>query len=362
MPGRIRDSSDRRSGVDVGGVPLMRNEAVLADVNPSWTSYTWLLAFAALVLLGGIVETAVGDDAAGAAITGIVLCSLFVGYVYWKRSKTHYVVTDQRVVKRTGLLRTNVQEAAYGAISAVNTEQGTLQSLFGDGTVRIGTTTGAGAIELRGVPSHHELATLVRQRHPTLSSRGAPPAGEAPPPQQQSVRQPRAPEQRQQGAGVPEGQPPRQQDGPDRQERPPREQRRPPARDEGGRREQAGGRQRRTGAGPDRQPQSSADENRQPADQRPHDGSRADRGAAGDEPAAGASAPDRGDPRASDDEERREDDAEKAVEDGADVEETGPSDGGGVGDEGGADAGAVTEDETGEGEADEDDGDVWRVD
>jgi membrane protein YdbS with pleckstrin-like domain len=343
----------------------MRNEAVLADVNPSWTSYTWLLAFAALLLLAGIVETAVGDDAAaGAAITGIVLCSVFVGYAYWKRSKTHYVVTDQRVVKRTGLLRTNVQEAAYGAISAVNTEQGTLQSLFGDGTVRIGTTTGAGAIELRGVPSHHELATLVRQRHPTLSSRGQPGGRGAPPGQgaspQQRQRGPRArsAEQSQQQPGPAQQQPPRQQSQPGQQDPAPHQQERAPGRDGGGQRDR-----RRAGQQPaDGQPSGEPAADQQPTAQSPGDEPPAGRGPAAEEraaeePAQGASTPDRGDLRAGDDDGGREDVPEEGVEPSVGVEETDAANGERDGDE----DDDVNEDEDG-GEDEGGDGDAWRVD
>jgi membrane protein YdbS with pleckstrin-like domain len=154
----------------------MQNEAVLEDVTPAWSIYARSLLFGALLLLAGLAEAAVSDaqdEASGAAIMGIVVFAVIVGYAYYRRSRTHYVVTDGRVVKRTGLfLSTNIEEAGYEMITGVGTDESRFQSLFGNGTVQVATSGGIGTIELVGAPNAKDLANLIRSRHPTLGTRG----------------------------------------------------------------------------------------------------------------------------------------------------------------------------------------------
>lgn len=176
MPGR-----NRRGPTEVSGVQLMQNEAVLEDVTPAWSTYARSLLFGAVLLLAGLAEAAVSDaqdEASGAAIMGIVVFAVIVGYAYYRRSRTHYVVTDSRVVKRTGLfLSTNIEEAGYEMITGVGTEESRFQSLFGNGTVKVATSGGVGTIELVGAPNAKDLANRIRSRHPTLGTRGGRGAG-----------------------------------------------------------------------------------------------------------------------------------------------------------------------------------------
>ena len=154
----------------------MQNEAVLEDVNPAWSAYVGSLLFATLLLLGATAEATVVDsqnDAGGAAVMGIVVFGVIFGYAAYRRYRTHYIVTDSRVIKRTGIfLNSSTEEAGYEMITGVGVDASRFQSLFGNGAVNVATSGGVGTIELAGAPDAQELANLIRERHPTLGARG----------------------------------------------------------------------------------------------------------------------------------------------------------------------------------------------
>jgi len=174
----------RRGPTEVGGVQLMQNEAVLEDVNPAWSAYVGSLLFGAVLLLGALAEATVVDsqnDASAAAVMGVVVFGVIFGYAFYRRSRTHYIVTDSRVIKRTGiLLNSSTEEAGYEMITGVGVDASRFQSLFGNGTVNVATSGGVGTIELTGAPDAQEFANLIRERHPTLGARGrgGPPGGQ----------------------------------------------------------------------------------------------------------------------------------------------------------------------------------------
>jgi hypothetical protein len=180
----------RGGPTEIAGVQLMQNEAVLEDVNPAWSAYVGSLLFGVLLLLAALAEATFVDnqnDAGATVIMGIVVFGVIFGYAAYRRYRTHYIVTDSRVIKRTGImLNSSTEEAGYEMITGVGVDASRFQSLFGNGTVNVATSGGVGTIELAGAPGAQDLANLIRERHPALGARGrggpagGPPAGGQP--------------------------------------------------------------------------------------------------------------------------------------------------------------------------------------
>jgi len=70
------------------------------DTRPAWTVWMGQLVLAAFLVLGGLFLS----QESGAAGLGLVFFALvIVGYVWYRRKRVRYVVTDRRVMILTGL-------------------------------------------------------------------------------------------------------------------------------------------------------------------------------------------------------------------------------------------------------------------
>lgn len=82
----------------------MDGESVLQNRHPGWGLWWKPLAIAGLFLLFSL-----GAGLAG-LFGGLVVAGGVVGYVAFARSKSRYIVTDERVKKEVGFLRSSTRE------------------------------------------------------------------------------------------------------------------------------------------------------------------------------------------------------------------------------------------------------------
>ena len=78
------------------GINLMQGESVLQNRRPGWSVWWQQIALAVLVLLAGV-----GGDA---AMGGLLVAAVIFGYVVLSRMQSRYIVTDERVKAKVGLL------------------------------------------------------------------------------------------------------------------------------------------------------------------------------------------------------------------------------------------------------------------
>lgn len=125
---------------EVSGFTLMEGEEVHHNVRPSlvaWMS-SWLRLSLGIVTLG-------------------VLPFLFT---YSNR----YVVTDERVLKKTGLLRTNTEEYRIDDIQQLTTGQRIVEKLLGVGNIQFKTAATGSSIKFLGMKDQDEIANTIRNQ------------------------------------------------------------------------------------------------------------------------------------------------------------------------------------------------------
>jgi uncharacterized membrane protein YdbT with pleckstrin-like domain len=141
---------------------LHPSENVLFSGHPSWRStlgfYIQGLVVAAVV--AAVVWFAASHGAgvgAGLAVLAVVLA---VGFL--RRMATHYVVTNERLHIRRGLLSRDVQETRLARVQNVNTRQSILERLLRVGTVDFDTAgTDDSDFAFRGLARPSAVAQAV---------------------------------------------------------------------------------------------------------------------------------------------------------------------------------------------------------
>ncbi len=160
---------------------LHPSENVLFSGHPSWRSTLALYLKGLLIALviGAIVWFAVGETEGGLVFAALLAIAVVVGFV--KRMATHYVVTNERLHIRRGLLSKRVQETRLDRVQNVNTDQSFLERLLRVGTVDFDTAgTDDSDFTFRGVADPADVVARVDRAQ--REQDGPPPTATAPPP------------------------------------------------------------------------------------------------------------------------------------------------------------------------------------
>jgi len=114
---------------------LHPSEHILFSGHPSWRSALSFhfkgLAIAAVV---GVVVAVASSTGTGIAV-GVALLALAIVIGVVKRFATQYVVTNERLHIRRGILSKRTQETRLARVQNVNTDQSVLERLMRIGTV-----------------------------------------------------------------------------------------------------------------------------------------------------------------------------------------------------------------------------------
>jgi uncharacterized membrane protein YdbT with pleckstrin-like domain len=141
---------------------LHPSEHVIFSGHPSWRStlafYLKGIAVAAVIAVIVALATSVGI---GVAVgVALVLLTLVAGLV--RRTGTQYVVTNERLRIRRGILSRSVQETRLDRVQNVNIEQTPLERLLRVGTVDFDTAgTDDSDFAFRGVDDPDSVAQAV---------------------------------------------------------------------------------------------------------------------------------------------------------------------------------------------------------
>jgi uncharacterized membrane protein YdbT with pleckstrin-like domain len=143
-------------------VELHPGEEVVYEGHPTWRA---LLAF----YLGGLVLAAVVGVAVAlaASVTVGVLCGVVVAVVvlivgFVRRIGTTYMVSNQRLYIRRGILAKRVQQTRIDRVQNVNTDQSILQRILRFGTVDFDTAgTDGSDFRFVGIGSPDDVVAAV---------------------------------------------------------------------------------------------------------------------------------------------------------------------------------------------------------
>ena len=105
-----------------------------------------------------------------ALVVGIPLSFVLIGIpvvvgAYLTYTNTHYVVTDQGLYKKTGILSRDVQKIGFDKVQNTSYSQSAVGSYFGYGNVDV-STAGSGGVEMRfrSVPDPAGVQQRINQQ------------------------------------------------------------------------------------------------------------------------------------------------------------------------------------------------------
>jgi uncharacterized membrane protein YdbT with pleckstrin-like domain len=143
---------------------LHEGETVLFEGRPSWRSILGFYIVGVLVSAAIAAVTALVDKTGTGIVVFVVLAAIVLLIGYLRRLSTNYVISDERLWIRHGLLSRRTQETRLTRVQNVNTDQSVLQRMLRVGTVDFD-TAGSDAPEadfaFRGVGDPAEVARIV---------------------------------------------------------------------------------------------------------------------------------------------------------------------------------------------------------
>ena len=152
----------------------LQGEVVLAVRNPSFVSclghyiLVFLLGFAGIGMIAIGVAAMEGKNTAGLMALGLmaILFALAIWASAWIRIKTKvYVVTNKRIVAKSGWIAQKVNEVRISDIRGANLCLGIWERLVGTGTISVGTAaTGDTEIVIWGVRNPKQLLALINSQ------------------------------------------------------------------------------------------------------------------------------------------------------------------------------------------------------
>lgn len=122
----------------VSGITLLEGEEAYISTRPSFAGYVGQNLLMAIISLGLLP-------------------------LLWKYTG-RYIVTNQRVYRKTGILNKRTDEYRYEDIQQVSTGKSLVERLLGVGNVKLQTGTGGEALTFWGVPEVDAMANIIRSQ------------------------------------------------------------------------------------------------------------------------------------------------------------------------------------------------------
>ena len=151
-----------------GAITLLEGEEVLVDAQPTW--WNWI-AHAAVGGLAGLVGLAgIAGGSTATALLGLVTGLVIGGYVWYRRNRVRYLVTDRRIIVIAGFTARKTTETWMEDIRGLQTSTTAFSRGRGFGTIAVSHAVipqGFGrtnALSISGVPNYDDVANTIRQR------------------------------------------------------------------------------------------------------------------------------------------------------------------------------------------------------
>lgn len=147
---------------------LAQDERIVLDLHPHWKA---LVAPVIILLLTcavsgfGLAAVPEGDwqgrarVAVGAAAAGVLLAWVVVPVLRWRT--THFVVTDRRVLMRSGVLARQGRDVPLSRINDITFSHTVLERVLGCGTLVIESAGERGQVTLADIPRVEEVQRTV---------------------------------------------------------------------------------------------------------------------------------------------------------------------------------------------------------
>ncbi len=142
-------------------------EEVYLDSRPNWSYLFWPSVFTLLVLAGCVATVVVWTSApvlAGWVLLGVGVAALvYLGarYVGWRT--TTFVVTSQRIVYRTGVLRRTGREIPIGRVQDVTYHQTVVERIVRAGSLTVESAGRQGQDPFPDISKPDEVQSLINR-------------------------------------------------------------------------------------------------------------------------------------------------------------------------------------------------------
>lgn len=174
----MKGGRPQRVAINNGGVlkcpsflDLMSGEKIIRIAHPTWLNYLLLLVFGAVCLLSALALFCFVKDVA-AIVPALILSSLGVllpVYVTITVLSTVAVITNCRVITKTGFISTRMSEVRIADIRGISRSRGIWQAIVGVSNLGIGTAaTGETEIEIVGIRNANEMIALINSLRPSV--------------------------------------------------------------------------------------------------------------------------------------------------------------------------------------------------
>lgn len=144
----VSDLEPDRGVPEISGVTLLEDEEVLHDVRPSWAMFSGALAW-------GVVTVWFG------------LGLLFFAYAWLARKNSRYIVTNQRLIEKTGLFSSSTSEYRIRDIRQLQTGATFSEKLASCGHIEFSTGSGS-SITFNGINNYTGIANTIREQQRKL--------------------------------------------------------------------------------------------------------------------------------------------------------------------------------------------------
>lgn len=123
---------------------LNDHEAVVVDLHPHWWYFVRPTAFLVVAIAAGVATIAMTDTgstvrtgAAWASLVAIAVATTWVIARYVRWGSTHFVVTNQRIIFRSGVVAKRGVEIPLDRVNTVHSSQSLGERLVGAGDLEI---------------------------------------------------------------------------------------------------------------------------------------------------------------------------------------------------------------------------------
>ena len=153
---------------------LAADENLIHDLHPHWKALISPVVTLVLVLgIGGFIASAIpdgdhqGQERLGVLVVGLVLLAVYALRPFLRWVTTHFVITDRRVLVRTGILARSGRDVPLSRINDITFSHTFLERLLGCGTLVIESAGERGQVTMTEVPKvervQRELYDLVER-------------------------------------------------------------------------------------------------------------------------------------------------------------------------------------------------------
>ena len=142
---------------------LSPDESIITEFRPHWTGILPVILLTLLVVAGAVVTVVFTDG----RWTGYLLLGLLVVWVvaslrtFLRWFNTTHVVTNERVIHRTGILSKHGREIPLEMINSVSFSQNPFERMVKSGDLLIESAGETGQTHYSDIPRPEELQTLI---------------------------------------------------------------------------------------------------------------------------------------------------------------------------------------------------------